>query len=116
MEIIPIPLEKSIELPLLKTLAEAGGRLEMKQAVEKVENYFPELTDEEKASKLKSGGNRWINRVQWVRQHLVEKGEMYSPERGIWGITDLGKARLKKEWSGWKPEYSRRVFTNVISK
>lgn len=106
-----IPLQKSIELPLLKALAKAGGQLKMKEAVEKVEKYFPKLTDGDKASRLESGGTRWINRVQWVRQRLVEKGEVDSPERGVWRITDAGRTRLEKEFSEWKPEYSQQDFT-----
>jgi restriction system protein len=110
-----IPLQKSVELPLLKALDGAGGQLKIKEVGEKVEKYFQELTDEDKASRLESGGNRWINRVQWARQRLIEKGEVDSPERGVWRITDLGRARLEKEWSEWRPEYSQRDFTTTPS-
>jgi len=105
-----VPLQKSIELPLLKVIADGGGSLRLREAVEKVEKYFPELTDEDRASRLKSGGNKWINRVQWVRQHLIGKGELDSPEWGVWRITDSGKSRLDKELSKWKAEYSRKDF------
>jgi len=108
-----IPLQKSIELPLLKVIADSGGSLKMKEAIEKVEKYFEELTDEDKASRLESGGNRWVNRVQWVRQRLVERGELRSPEWGVWEITDKGRIRIKNEWPNWKPEYSRKDFTST---
>lgn len=110
---MPFPLEKNIELPLLKEIDEAGGSLRGRDAVARVEKYFPELTDEDKASTLESGGNRWVNRVQWVRQSLVLKGELDSPEWGIWRITNKGKTRLDQEWSGWKAEYSQRDLATV---
>jgi restriction system protein len=46
---------------------------------------------------LPSGGSRWINRIQWVRQALVDRGELTSAGRGIWAITDRGRARLDRE-------------------
>jgi restriction system protein len=115
VRIIAIPLQKSIELPLLKVIADGGGSLRMKEATEKVEKYFPKLTNEDKASRLESGGNRWINRVQWVRQHLLNKRELDSPEYGIWQITAKGKSRLNKEFSEWKAEYSQIDFTESPS-
>jgi restriction system protein len=44
---------------------------------------------------LPSGGNKWTNRIQWVRQRLIDKGEMYSPSRGIWAITEKGRNRVE---------------------
>jgi len=38
---------------------------------------------------------RWNNRVRWARQTLVDKGELHSPRRGVWALTDKGRARLK---------------------
>lgn len=58
---------------------------------------FPEIRDEDLAETLISGGGKWTNRIQWVRQRLLEKGEMYSPRRGIWAITDKGRKRLEKK-------------------
>lgn len=37
---------------------------------------------------------KWTTRVQWVRQALVSKGEVASPQYGFWAITDQGRARL----------------------
>ena len=43
---------------------------------------------------MQSGTPKWTNRVQWVRQALVSKGEVCSPQYGVWAITDKGRARL----------------------
>jgi restriction system protein len=37
---------------------------------------------------------KWWNLVQWVRQKLVERGEIDGSTRGVWRITDAGRARL----------------------
>src|SRR5207245_2126060 len=39
--------------------------------------------------------SKWTNRIQWVRQVLVNKGELDSPAHGVWAITAKGLARLK---------------------
>ncbi len=59
-----------------------------------LEKKFPNLTIEDTQEKLATGSLKWTNRVQWVRQSLVTKGEMASPQYGIWAITDAGRARL----------------------
>ena len=93
-----LPAEKEIRLPLLKVIADAGGQLPMLEAVAAVERYFPELTDEDKRLKLKSGSLVWRNRVQWVRQYLVSKGYLFREPRGVWRITPEGRAHLEQNW------------------
>lgn len=100
-----------MELPLLKVIDEAGGSLPLTEAVAKIEEHYPGLTEDEKASRLKSGGNRWVNRVQWVRQKLLWKGELDGSVHGVWRITEKGKARLADEWPSWKVESSSHLMT-----
>jgi len=100
-----MPKQENIELPLLKVLKDAGGSLSIRDAIAKTKEFYPELTDEEKASMLTSGENRLNNRIAWCRQRLVEKGEIDSSTRGIWKITEEGKKRVESEWSSWKAEY-----------
>ena len=100
-----IPPISNIELALLKVLDEAGGELPFGEAVAKVKEKYPNLSDEDKSSTLASGGNRLNNRIAWTRQILVEKGEIDGSTYGIWRITSMGKERLQNEWEGWKPEY-----------
>ena len=100
-----MPKQENIELPLLKVLKDAGGSLSIRDAIAKTKEFYPELTDEEKASMLTSGENRLNNRIAWCRQRLVEKGEIDSSTRGIWKITEEGKKRVEAEWPSWKAEY-----------
>lgn len=55
---------------------------------------FPQLTEEDLEEVMISGANKWHNHIQWVRQKLIDKGDMYSPERGIWAITEQGRQRI----------------------
>jgi restriction system protein len=59
-----------------------------------LEKRFPSLTKQDIEERLESGTPKWTNRVQWVRQVLLTKGELASPERGIWAITEKGRAKL----------------------
>lgn len=89
-----MPKQSEMEVPLLEVISNIGGQGTPKQIYEQMALKFPQLTKEELEEKLSSGINRWQNRIQWVRQSLVDKGDMYSPERGIWGITDQGRNRI----------------------
>jgi len=101
------PIEESIELPLLRVIADAGGELTLQEAVARVAAFFPDLTEQDKQRRLPSGyGFLFSNRVQWCRQRLVELGHLYREPRGIWRITPQGRAFLEDNWSSWEPRYS----------
>jgi restriction system protein len=90
-----IPSEKDIELPLLQEIEAVGGEAKPSALYHKVAKHFPNLTlDDQKARHPKSGILIWQNRVQWARQHLVNKGEIDASVRGVWRITERGRARL----------------------
>jgi restriction system protein len=90
-----IPSEKYIELPLLQEIQAAGGEAKPSDLYDRVAKHFPQLTSaDQKASYQRSGLLIWANRVAWARQHLVNKGELDASVRGIWRITDKGRARL----------------------
>ena len=89
-----LPSVKQVELPLLRVLVKVGGQAEPRDVYPLVTKEFPALREEDLAEALPSGGNRWTNRIQWTRQRLVEKGEVDSPARGVWRITDKGRERV----------------------
>jgi len=90
-----LPKQKDIEVPLLEVLVELGGQGKPKEIYPLVTKKFPEIRDEDLTETLLSGGSKWTNRIQWVRQRLIDKGEMHSPSRGIWAITDKGRKRVE---------------------
>lgn len=92
-----MPKQRDIELPLLAALKGLGGKAKAQDVYAAVTKAFPQMTQADLAEQLQSGGNKWTNRIQWVRQRLVEAGEMDSPTHGVWAITTKGEARLAGE-------------------
>lgn len=90
-----LPKQKDIEIPLLKVLIQLGGRGKPSDIYPLVKKAFPDVPPEDFLESIPSGGNKWTNRIQWVRQHLINKGEIRSPERGIWEITEKGRKRIQ---------------------
>lgn len=90
-----IPSEKDIELPLLQEIEALGGKARPDNLYDKVARHFPKLTLADQELRYpKSGQLIWLNRVHWARMHLVNKGQLDASTRGIWKITDKGRARL----------------------
>jgi len=90
-----LPKQREVELPLLEVLIELGGQSEPKKIYPLATRKFPQITEDDLLKRLPSGGNKWTNRIQWARQALVMKGELYSPSRGIWAITAKGRQRVQ---------------------
>jgi restriction system protein len=90
------PKQSEVEIPLLQVLLDRGGSAKPKQVYPKITKFFPELTADEQEQRLESSPStrKWWNLIQWVRQHLVETGEIDGATRGVWRITDAGRARL----------------------
>src|SRR5262245_13461766 len=90
------PKQSDVEIPLLQVVAEAGGSAKPKDIYPVLATRFPALTAEEQEQRLESTPSvrKWWNLVQWVRQHLVETGEIDGTTPGIWKLTDAGRRRL----------------------
>lgn len=93
---MPFPKQSDVEIPLLQALVDAGGSAEPQAVYPKIAAQFPDLTQEEQEIRLEStpAVRKWWNLVQWVRQHLVQAGEIDGSTRGIWTITEAGRRRL----------------------
>ena len=82
---------------MLEVLEAAGGEAEPAELYSPLADRFPMLTkDEREARHEVSGLPKWQNRVQWVRQRLVEKGEIDGSKRGVWAITNAGRDRVAR--------------------
>lgn len=88
---MPIPTQREICAPLLKTIAELGGSAKPSDLYDKVATYFPNMSSEEQSEELKDGHNVFSNRVQWSRQQLVKAGLIDPSVRGVWSLTSDGK-------------------------
>lgn len=89
-----LPKQSQLEIPLLEILAKAGGQTKPKDVYQQMKAYFPEVTEDDFARRYKGGEDVWTNSIQWCRQHLIDSGDMSSPQRGVWAITDKGRQRL----------------------
>jgi hypothetical protein len=89
--------EEEYELPLLRTLVEAGGKGPSKDIIEAVgEKLGGRLTPLDR-ERLKSGGVRWENRIQFVRLRLLDRGLMLKDTpRGVWAITEDGRQHVER--------------------
>jgi hypothetical protein len=88
--------DEAYELPILRVLADRGGRAGKNEVLDAVEPLLADQLTELDRAPIASGEIRWRNRVQFVRLRLVERGEMErdSP-RGIWELAVAGRDRLR---------------------
>lgn len=88
--------EEKYERPLLKVLAEAGGQAPYRDVVDAIGRELRDDFMPADYESLKSGGIRWQSRLQFVRIRLIERGYLdKDAPRGVWAITDAGRAALK---------------------
>jgi restriction system protein len=89
-----LPSQTEAEVPLLRAIAQLGGRAKPKEVYPVVTKFFPQITPEDLAETVSDGHSKWHNRIQWVRQRLVEHGDLESGGWGMWRITPKGEARI----------------------
>ena len=111
------PRQAEVELPLLKVLADLGGEGKPREIYPLVANHFPDLTAEEQEERLENfpSTRKWNNLVQWVRQRLVETGQIDGSERGVWRLTPVGRERLKQVSSGGGTTIAEAIATTTVS-
>ncbi len=78
--------------PMLRAIKQLGGSARPAEVYEQVAEGMGLLGSAELDETLKSGGSRFENRVQWVRLYLVHSGFLDRSKRGVWTLTDKGKA------------------------
>ncbi|GAA2073720.1 winged helix-turn-helix domain-containing protein [Microbacterium hatanonis] len=98
------PHDDLIADELLKLLADQpDGRAHGPDTYEPLAKRFPELTEEDLASRVPTGERRWDSKVRFARLKLVNRGLVYpakegpSPQRGVWILTDPGMAVARGE-------------------
>jgi restriction endonuclease Mrr len=94
-----IPHDHIIQFHLLKMLDGAPqGTMHCNDAYVELSRLFPNLDKRELTESYRSGKSKWVNRVQWAREHLAMKGFILRPgkggERGYWTISQVGRNEL----------------------
>jgi len=101
--------QEAFEIPILKILLEIGGCGTTYEVLTRLEEELKLLDGDRKL--LESGQIRWQKNAAVGRYKLAKKGEVDSPQRGIWHITEKGKKRYEKEGKDYKQEdYPPRLF------
>jgi restriction system protein len=86
--------------PLLDALRKLGGSGSPDEVVEQIAADMG-LSDEEQNELVPSGGSRLKTNVAWARFYLVREGLLDSSKRGVWSLTEKGRAtRLTVEQAG----------------
>src|SRR5712691_7634642 len=93
--------------PVLDALRGLGGSGTPDEVVERIAQDLG-LSDEIQNELLPSGESRYRNQVAWARFYLVREGLLNSSKRGVWSLTERGRATTLS------PEESREIFLKWI--
>lgn len=90
--------------PTLESLEELGGSGPSNAVIEKVGGKMEKILKPADRELLSSGvALRWHNRVAWQRENMKRLGLIRADSpRGIWEITEKGRAWLANDLSGVK--------------
>jgi restriction system protein len=77
--------------PVLKAVRDLGGSARPQEVYQRVAEQLA-FTADEKAELTPSGSPRHENRMGWARFYLVRAGLLDSSRRGVWSLTELGRA------------------------
>lgn len=78
-------------LPILEILLESGGTSTPAEIVDR-SIEIARVSESEQEAVNKNGQSRIKNQVHWARQYLVWDGYLDSSKRGVWSLTDKGRA------------------------
>jgi restriction system protein len=77
--------------PVIFSLRALGGSARPPEVVDKVAELL-KVSDEKRAEQMASGNARFDNMVAWARFYLAKAGVIDSSKRGVWALTDKGRA------------------------
>ena len=77
--------------PILELLLKSGGTSTPAEIVDR-SIEIAKVSESEQQAVNKNGQSRIRNQVHWARQYLVWNGYVDSSKRGVWSLTDKGRA------------------------
>ena len=90
---LAVPDYESLMQPVLDVLSDDESRTAAALREEVAAKL--ELSDEDRAERIRSGSRLFDNRVHWAVSYLVQAGCLTRPRRGIVAITDRGRELLQ---------------------
>lgn len=94
-----LPGASRLHLPLLHALVMSGGELSRAEAIVLVARWFPEVASPPPAE--------FGQRVSVAQSALQAEGLTEIPGRGVWSITEKGRALHDNDWDGWQGKEER---------
>ena len=90
-----------LEMPLLETLKELGGKGSSKDVYEHLAKKLNVSTGERDKRVSSSSTHRyWDRMVRWVKENLKGEGLVQSSRKGIWELTEKAKSFLSNAKPG----------------
>jgi restriction system protein len=93
--------------PLLDALRQLGGSGTPEEVAERIATDLS-ISDQLQNELLPSGEPRYRNQIHWARFYLVKEGLLDSSKRGVWSLTEMGRA------TKLAPEQSREIFLKWV--
>jgi hypothetical protein len=103
---LPSENDTKLWLALLYEINQAGGAAEPAGLYPRLQQYFPEITEDDLSQVRKNGESVWTNRIRWARHLLCERGCIDGNQRGIWRLAPPGKKWLDHYWRGPTANYA----------
>lgn len=91
-----LPPRRRVRPEVLLALLQLGGEARARDVRPLVTDAFPEIPDEDLARLKKDGSRLWENRIDFARQDLADAGMIDSPARGIWALSEAGRAEAER--------------------
>jgi restriction endonuclease Mrr len=113
---IPSSRDVKLWLALLHELDLAGGTATPRALYPKMLAYFPDFTSADLVQRDKTGSNTWQNRIQWARQHLVDRGFIDRSQHAMWTLSPSGRQWLTSHWRGTDADYGKVAKPATVTK
>ena len=88
---------RAFTVPILQVLEEAGGRAAASHVEDSIGEAMAVQLNEVDRARVRSGQVRWRATLRWVVHHMKREGLLTGDSpRGIWEISEEGKAYLRR--------------------
>jgi restriction system protein len=103
--------------PILDALKELGGSGNPDEVRSWIVSHLA-VSEQEQAEQLTSGSARFDNQVAWARFYLTRAGYLDASSRGVWSLTDKGRATALTEGTTLQlfKDLHKRLTADWISK
>lgn len=98
-------MEKFGVVAILQALQSYGGPTKAALVKEKAVEY-PYFTDADREKKSSNGQSQLDFRLQWSMSNLKKAGLLYSPQWGVWALTQMGEDVDINNFDVWDDVYS----------